>query len=189
MKNEIWKNVKNYENIYQISNLGRVKSLERTINDNGGIRILKEKILKQSIHYHGYLYVILNKKKKYVHRLVAEAFLDNQNNYKEVNHKDGNKQNNRVDNLEWCTRSYNVLHSYKTGLLKAKKGEKNGKSKAVMQYDLQGNFIKKWECIKEASKQLKIADVSISSVCKNKTKTAGNYKWEYVKKEKENKYE
>ena len=105
---EIWKNIKGYEGLYQVSNLGRVKSLER--KDNLG-RKVNEKILKNRNATHGYIAVILSKdsnKKTYrVHRLVAEAFIPNPNKYLEVNHKDENKSNNRIDNLEWCDRKYN----------------------------------------------------------------------------------
>ena len=178
---ETWKDIPKYEGLYQVSNLGNVKSLERPVNDNGGIKIIKERILKKQKHYHGYLYVVLNNKKKYIHRLVAQTFLDNPNNYKEINHKDGNKQNNVYSNLEWCTRSQNVKHSYRLGLLKSRIGKNNNQSKQVLQYNLNGNFIKEWESIKEASRFLKINDSSISACCKHKQNKAGNYIWRYKK--------
>lgn len=106
--NEIFKDVPGYEGLYQVSNLGRVKSLN--YNHTG-----KEKILKPGIEQWGYYHIILQKnciRKKYrLHRLVAEVFLPNPNNFDQVNHKDENKKNNRVDNLEWCTCSYNVRYS------------------------------------------------------------------------------
>lgn len=110
---EIWKDIEGYEGLYQISNLGRVKSLEKYVNtaikNNTKVK-RKEQILKQ-YNKNGYLQVTLthNNKRKYfgVHRLVANAFIPNLNNYPQVNHKDENTLNNCVDNLEWCTAKYN----------------------------------------------------------------------------------
>ena len=103
---EEWRYIKGYEGKYQISNYGRVKSLK---NSKGNYR---EKIMNPNDDTHGYLKVNLsknNKKKTYkIHRLVAIHFIDNPNNYECVNHKDENKQNNRVENLEWCTKKYNT---------------------------------------------------------------------------------
>lgn len=117
---EIWKNIKDYPN-YQISNLGRVKALKFYSNIHKKYYD-RELILKEKINRFGYKFVGLSnksgRKNKAVHRLVAEAFIPNQNDMPEVNHIDGNKQNNCVNNLEWCSRRENVLHSYKLGLKK-----------------------------------------------------------------------
>lgn len=159
---EIWKDVKGYENLYKVSNLGEVKSLNYR-------KSLKEKILKPRNNGDNYLCVILKGKKKYIHRLVAEAFISNPNNYKEVNHKDENKQNNNANNLEWCTRKYNCNY-----------GTKNEKtSKKVVQYDKVMNKINEYKSISEASKKTKVFISSISAVCKKKRKTAGGYIWRY----------
>ena len=111
---EVWKDIKNYEKLYQVSNLGRVKSLSRfhyTGRGKNNGYVTKEKILKQDISNDYYYQVSLckngKKKKVYVHRLVAGTFLKNINNYPCVNHKDENKLNNCVDNLEFCTHYYN----------------------------------------------------------------------------------
>ena len=113
MKEE-WRAIKGYENLYEVSNLGRVRSLERYVKSKTGTRIVKERILKPVNVGSGYLGVGLYKEGKvriiYVHRLVAQAFIPNPNNLPEVNHKDENKTNNRVENLEWCTREYNMSH-------------------------------------------------------------------------------
>lgn len=117
---EIWKEIKDYPN-YQISNLGRVKALKFYSNLHKQYYD-RELILKEKTNRFGYKFVDLSnkfgRKNKMIHRLVAETFIDNKNNYKEVNHIDGNKNNNKVENLEWCNRQYNVLHSYKLGLKK-----------------------------------------------------------------------
>lgn len=112
---EIWKAIKDYEGKYEVSNLGRVKSLERTSRFN---RKIKEKILAPREHTGGYLRVQLSRKDFYIHRLVAETFIPNPENKSQVNHIDGNKRNNRVDNLEWNTPLENNLHAIRTGLNK-----------------------------------------------------------------------
>ena len=113
---EIWRDIEGYECLYQVSNLGRIKSLKFWSNVHKKY-YEKETILKNKINKHGYEFVGLHKHNKTknfsVHRLVAEAFIDNPKMYKEVNHIDGNKLNNNVENLEFTTRSENMLHAYK----------------------------------------------------------------------------
>lgn len=117
IQNEKWRDIIDYEGIYQISNLGNVKSLERIVsnNKNDGVRIVKEKILHSIDNGNGYKFVSLNKNNKhknfYIHRLVAGAFVENPENKKYVNHKDFNKYNNNASNLEWCTQKENVNYS------------------------------------------------------------------------------
>lgn len=117
---ETWKDIKGYEGMYQVSELGNVRSVDRSYKDvNGKLYNLKGRVLKLSIS-NGYLSLNLNnkgKKRFCVHRLVAETFLDNPENKPEVNHINGNKLDNRLANLEWCTKSENTLHAYSIGLM------------------------------------------------------------------------
>ena len=119
--NEIWKPIKGYESLYEVSNYGRVKALARRKNCNRGYGIIKEHIMKpNNCDRGGYYRVPLtgtNHIKKYylVHRLVAEAFIPNPDNLPEVNHKDSNKANNNIKNLEWCSRTYNIKYGYENG--------------------------------------------------------------------------
>jgi len=124
---EIWNDIKGYEGFYEISSYGRVKSLVRMRkckNQYGPYTVEDpEKILRPGKNNHGYMSVVLYKdhkrKTKSVHRLVAKAFIDNPNNKIQVNHKNGLKHDNRIENLEWCTNSENQIHSYRTGLTKS----------------------------------------------------------------------
>ena len=124
---EIWKDIQGYEGFYQISNLGNVKSLERVIDKGNGIlQHRKERIMNKRESVDGYYVAKLNVNKKSksiaIHILVARHFIDNPNNYPEVNHKDCNRKNNQVDNLEWCTHQQNVEHSKQLGHYKTKSG-------------------------------------------------------------------
>lgn len=114
---ELWKDIKGFEGYYQVSNYGNARSLDRVIETKRGPRTYKGQSLTLSEHTGGYLNISLGRKnKRFVHRLVAEAFISNPNDLPEVNHKDGDKRNNYVSNLEWVTPSDNQLHSKETGL-------------------------------------------------------------------------
>ena len=172
---EKWRTIQNYEELYLVSNYGRVKALSK----QSGFLVLKERILKPTTKSNGYLQVDLYKdkvrKKFYVHRLVAEAFIPNPSNLKTINHKDKNRSNNHVDNLEWMSYSENNEH-----------GEcqiKAGKSRRVPIYqcDLQGNVIKEWSCAKVAFEKLGYSNYSgINQCCKGKIKTYKGYVWKYI---------
>lgn len=130
MVEEIWKDIKGYEGYYQISNLGNVKSLERTVyHSDGRVQVRKERIMSKRESTDGYYIAKLNVDKQSksiaIHRLIAEAFIPNPNNFPEVNHIDTNRKNNKVENLEWCTRIDNIMHSVKLGHYKGKSGENN----------------------------------------------------------------
>ena len=126
---EIWKDIKDYEGHFKISNIGRVRSVTRTVINSLGVKhILSQRIIKPYLNL-GYMQIILTKAKVRrtikVHRLVAMAFIDNPENKKTVNHINGIGADNRVGNLEWNTQKENVIHSWKTGLSKRKLTHEN----------------------------------------------------------------
>lgn len=187
---EIWKDIIWYEWLYQVSNMGKVKSL----NYN---HTWKEKIMKFRKR-NNYCGVDLWKNKKWisysVHRLVAQIFLDNSDNKLQVNHINWIKTDNRIENLEWITCSENIKHAYKTWLNKITENHHFYKnhptkwklwwlshlSKKVNQYDLEWNFIKQWDSLIEIQRWLNIFSACISWVCKWKQKTAWWYIWKYA---------
>lgn len=179
--------------LYEVSNLGNIKSLKRLHNIRGNSSYLtREHILKPSIR-NGYYFVDLCKNRKQnkvsIHRVVALTFIPNIENKSQINHINGNKLDNRVDNLEWCTCAENIKHSFEIGLRNVEKIKDNmrklGKSKAkrVIQYDKNMNFIKEWESATKAGKDLHIFQQSIVACLKGRTKTAGKYIWKYKQME------
>lgn len=177
MDKEIWKNVIGYEQYYEVSNFGQIRRKERILIHKDGKKYLyKSRLLGIRKSKNGYstsTLTINNKSKTLlVHRIVAHAFISNPNNLPCVNHIDGNKQNNCVDNLEWCTYSYNIYHAYINGL--------RYQNKKVLQYDLQGNFIKEWNSISQAQYELKI--FHIKDVCVGKRHQCGGYIWKLANK-------
>ena len=117
---EIWKDIKDYEGLYQVSNYGRVKSMERTVKGPKGNKKIKSRIMQEYKNKFGYSIISLSKSGKtknfQIHRLVAQAFIPNPLELPQVNHIDGNKDNNSVNNLEWITNRDNVIHAYKNNL-------------------------------------------------------------------------
>ena len=189
---EEWRDIKGYEGLYQVSNLGKVRSLDRYINArNKKKRMINGTLLRLRFNNSNYNIVSLYKDNvqdiRFVHRLVAETFIPNPEDKPQVNHIDGNKTNNCVNNLEWCTRSENNRHAWKTGLNKvsdnqrkaASQSAKERFSKKIVQYDLNGNFIKEWDSMSEAQRQLNIWHESIGKCCKGKIKTSGKYIWRF----------
>lgn len=191
MKNEVWKAIPGYEGLYEVSSLGRVKSLPKYVH-RGKFSFLKgEHLLKLQTDKAGYVYVIIDKKLKLVHRLVGMAFLSNPK--ETINHKNGVKNDNRVENLEWATRSENIKHSFdvlgrkssmfgKKGALSpfyGKTGAKSRKSKPVNQIS-DNKVINTFAGIREAERITGIAHAHISQVCLGKMETAGGYRWQYI---------
>jgi hypothetical protein len=165
---ELWKDVVGYEGLYQVSSKGRIYSC------------ISEKFMKLSMHPKGYIMCGLTKDGKQithkVHRLVAKAFIPNPNNYPQVNHKDENKNNNSMENLEWCTDDYN-RHYGKTVERTAKAHQKQ-----IDQYSIEGVFIKTWEGINVAADTLNLSRPHITDCCKGRLNHTGGYVWKYHKR-------
>lgn len=168
---EIFKDIKGYYGLYQISNLGRVKSLNYK-------RTGKERILKPQKVKNNYLQVLLCKqgkvKRHYVHRLVSQAFLPNPQNLPEINHKDENPLNNVISNLEWCTRLYNM--NYGTRNQRSAESNANSPKRCKQVMCLETGII--YSSVKEAKHKTRLH--SISAVCRGERKTCGGFHWKYV---------
>lgn len=186
-KREKWQPVKGYEGLYEVSNLGRVKRLydEIIVEDAKHHRIYKkrifEKILKQHSDAAGYMQVNLKGVRTRVHIIVADAFLVRKLEHQCVNHKDGNKQNNSVNNLEFCTFRENSIHAVRNNLLNPMLATEKVKRKVIM-CDLQGNELKIFDSITDALKTIGKTKYTgnITDVCKGIKKTAFKHKWRYA---------
>ena len=178
----VWRSPPDYEGLYMVSDSGLVKSL------------ISDKILKPNHMNNGYLSVELFKDKKskriLIHRLVAQTFIENPNNFPCVNHIDENKHNNNVNNLEWCTRSYNInygtanerrrRHWHVTEKVsKAWRENKIKNGKPVLCYTKKGEFVRRFNSAKEAGEILKTTYSHICSVCNGKRKSAAGYIFKY----------
>lgn len=179
---EIWKDIPGYEGYYQASNLGRIKRIA-FLHGKSKMIIKKEKILKPINNKNGYYYIGLSryKVKQYrLHRIILSTFMPIKNDYKmQVNHKNGNKHDNRLENLEWVSASENIKHAFNSGLKHGLRNKYNKLSKKVIQYDLLGKKIKIWESTKQIERELGINNVSISQCCLGKIKKSHNYIWRY----------
>lgn len=182
---EEWKDIEGYEELYQVSNLGRVRSL-----GNGSSNVSKERIMKPYKEKKGYLRVRLCKNGKYkhflIHRLVANAFIPNPNNKPFIDHIDTNPSNNKVDNLRWVTNKENcnnpltINHLIENSGLKNMKGKLNHLSKPILQFSIDGEFIRKWDSAADITRELGISNGNICSCCRGERyKTAYGYIWKY----------
>lgn len=160
---------------YQVSNMGKVRNN------------ITKRILKQSINRKGYNYVSLSMysvvKTAVVHRLVALAFIPNPENLPQVNHIDGNKINNCVENLEWCTNRENQIHANKMNLIKHKTLNEHPRARTVLQFDKDGHFVKEWNCIKNAADYYNINRTCIEKCLHKKQLTAKGFQWRYKERE------
>lgn len=161
---EKWKDIEGFEGLYQVSTEGRVRSVFREGTKGG---IIKQFVPKNGRYKKVHIYKNGKQCNFYTHRLVAQTFLLNKENKKEINHKNGNKLDNSVINLEWCTRSENMDHAYRTGLKQTKR---------VSQM-LNGIEIKTYLNMNRASKETGISYASIYRCCVGILKTAGGYQW------------
>lgn len=193
--NEIWKDIIGFEQYYQVSNLGRVRSKDRIVITPKTSYFKKGRILIPSLDSKGnYLFVGLHVNNKvkliYIHRLVAQNFIPNPHNYKQVNHINENKKDNRADNLEWCTAEYNM--NYGTAMQRAKEtyasrydrsaiAKNNAIKKKVIQYTLDGKYIKEWDSLTDIQNELGFCRRNISKCCEGKYKQANNFIWKFKK--------
>ena len=188
---EIWKDIEGYEGKYEVSNLGRVRSLDYTImQPNAHDRHLqpityKGKMIKPHEQNSGYLQIGLrdeNGKRQFlVHRLVAVAFIPNPDNLPDINHKDENRHNNHADNLEWCTKKYNVNYGNARQHLSDTHRNHPNLSMPVEQLSKNGEVLKEYQSANEASRQTGISLSGITRCCNGEKhyKSAGGYRWRY----------
>lgn len=167
MFTEKWKDVPGYEGLYQVSNLGRVKSFHR------GVRILKP-VMNSYGYYMVFLYKDGKRKEVLVSRLVAEAFIPNPDNLPLVNHKSEVKTDNSVENLEWCDACYNMNYGTRNERMS------QSLSREVQCFSSDGALISSYQSTREAERKTGICSTSISKCCLGERKTAGGYKWVYV---------
>lgn len=170
-----WKDISGYDGYYEVSSTGKVRSKDRIILDKNSKSVyIKGRLMKQSKNTQGYLVVNLRKNHTsnvaLIHRLVANAFIDNPDSLPTINHKDGDKLNNRIENLEWVTYTDNNIHALKLGL-------RNPRGCKVVQFDDRGNVVSIFKSVSEASRETGIGRGVISHCINGRTHSAGRYIW------------
>lgn len=176
---EVWRPVKGYEDYYEVSNLGIVRSYDRMVRCKIGMRCMKGKVLKQRIwgNYKSVCLVVGQVEERlYVHRIVAEAFIHNPDNLPQVNHKDENKLNNRADNLEWCTREYNMEYGTRMERFSASRG------KAIEQLTIDGKHVATYRSARQAEKESngKFKNSVINRAARGIHSVSYGYRWRFV---------
>lgn len=187
LPNERWLPIRGYEQSYMISSYGRIKAIDRTLTfSDGRVRAYKSRIIRtHRINQHYYVASLTQNQRramKDVHRLVAEAFIPNPNGFREINHKDENSLNNCADNLEWCTRKYNINYGNHNKKVSESKMNCPSTSKPVVQMKPDGTVIQTFPSIREAARSLGDVkrDCNILRVCQGVYKTCFGYKWSYL---------
>ena len=174
---EVWKDVVGYEGLYQVSNHGNVK---RILFVNNKCTKPKEKVLKQHVTWNDRIQVDLSKEGKrkmfFVHRLVAIAFLPNPYNLPQINHIDGNPQNNMLENLEWCNGAYNMKHAYQNDLMPNAKAHNEKNKKPIVRSDG-----KLYDCAYNAAKDMGVSVCSIRDVLKGRTHNCKGFSFMYTR--------
>ena len=176
---EVWKDIEGFEGRYQVSNCGRVRSLDQECWNGHAFFLKRGRMLKQKLGTSGYMRVSLGKNNdRYVHRLVAGAFLLNEGNLPQVNHKDEDKLNNNVENLEWCTSLYNMHYGNAVAVREEKlKKTHIGNRKPVVNLDTGAVY----RSVTEAAEKEGVHYMSISCCIRGKTKSAGGNRFSYYK--------
>lgn len=191
----MWKIIPGTENLYYANKDGQIKSADRVqtfkTHNKKSTYIRKGKVLKTPLNSHGYPCVTIKyldgtQKVTPVHRLIALTFIPNPNNLPQINHKDGNKENNSVNNLEWCTAHDNICHAFKNRLnkgstpWKGKYGHEHCNSKPVVSFDSNGNLVAEYESSTAAAKAVGLSSSAHISACLHgNRKTAGGYSWRF----------
>ena len=198
LPNEVWVDIPNYEGLYQVSNLGRVKSMARLLNRGRGQYLRPPIVLKAPINGHGYHQVALYDKEGKgrifgVHQLVAVCFIDNPKDYNDIDHINTTKTDNRVENLRWCTRKMNMNNPITKDNLDKKRQlycredwyrqkQRYGQphSKMVVQLDVSGKELHVWNTMSEAARYVGASVQAISNCCNGKAKTSCGFIWKFI---------